>query len=264
MNVGWPASFERSPRGAVWLLALVLAAPAAGCKSTPALLGSSDAPITDYREVELTYDVSGQYRDIPLDTPLVQTASLESTGLAATGLQSTGAGPQSVGKPLERWTSAKLSIQFPHPEGKPDLARATLRLAGHLAKPAASKSASASTSGNGSSATMSNLPELFGSETGEDLSLPSARDDEIWVLDFPKQQLDLLLADLRRAGFFENQTRIDPGTRLEVNLEGNRIAKAWTPEPRLDDFLARVHEEGRLSGFAARATAQQSPVIATR
>jgi hypothetical protein len=257
MNVAWPASFERSPRSAVWVLTLSLALSAVGCK-TPAMLGSSDAPISDYREVELTYDVSGQYRDIPLDTPLIQTASLESTGLGMSGSDS-----RASGKPLERWTSAQLSIQFPHPEGKPDLARATLRLAGHLAKPATPKSPSRA-SGNGSSATISNLPDLFGSEAGDELTLPSARDDEIWVLDFPKQQLDLLLADLRRAGFFENQTRTDPGTRLEVTLEGSRISKAWTPEPRLDDFLARVHEEGRLSGFAARTTAPQSPVVANR
>jgi hypothetical protein len=227
---GWRAS-NRSTLLAwgLCLAALVLS----GCQSAR-IAATSDAPAVDYKEVELTYNVSGQYREIPLELGAVQPASSQS-------------------KTLERWSAARLSIQYPHPEGKADLARATLRLSGHVSKPASSPRSGHAPTG----ATLSELPDLFGSESGDEFALPSARDDEIWVLDFPKQQLDLLMADLRRNGFFDSQTRPDPGTRLEVSLEGHRTAKAWTPEPRLDDFVARVHGEGRLSGFAAHSTASR-------
>lgn len=211
-----------------------------GCQSAPKTVGT-EAPAVDYREVQLTYDVSGQYREIPLETGAIQPASAQS-------------------KTLERWSAAKLSIQYPHPEGKADLARATLRLSGHVSKPTQTPRRGTSPTG----ATLSELPDLFATEGGEDFALPSARDDEIWVLDFPKQQLDLLMADLRHNGFFDSQTRPDPGTRLEVSLEGRRTTKAWTPEPRLDDFVARVHEEGRLSGFASRTPQMASREVATR
>jgi len=229
----------RSPRCG-WAFALTALTLFAGCQSSR-LAQRSDTPAAEFREVQLTYDVSGQYREIPLETSTVQLA---------------GAGQKS----LERWSSAKLSIQYPHPEGKADLARATLRLSGHVTRPAVSPRSGHSPTG----ATLSELPELFGSESGEDFALPSARDDEIWVLDFPKQQLDLLMADLRHNGFFDSQTRPDPGTRLEVTVEGHRTAKSWTPEPRLDDFVARVHEEGRLSGFASRQSGQPSRDVAVR
>ncbi len=229
----------RSPRCG-WGIAFAAIALLTGCQSTR-FAQRSDTPASEFREVQLTYDVSGQYREIPLETSAVQL---------------TGGGQ----KTLERWSSAKLSIQYPHPDGKADLARATLRLSGHVTRPASSPGSGHSPTG----ATLSELPELFGSESGEDFALPSARDDEIWVLDFPRQQLDLLMADLRHNGFFDSQTRPDPGTRLEVTLEGQRTAKSWTPEPRLDDFVARVHEEGRLSGFASRQAGQPSRDLAVR
>jgi hypothetical protein len=32
-------------------------------------------------------------------------------------------------------------------------------------------------------------------------------------------------------------------------VDRGRTEKAWTPEPRLDHFVARVYREGRLGGF---------------
>ena len=204
-----------------------------GCQTVPKHLArKSQAP---FQEVRLVYDLSGQYRDIPLNRSGIDLVSDEQ--------------PATRG-PLERWTSARLQNQYPHPEGRAEMARATLRLSGHLTT---SRKTQPATNGSPYLPHVVELPELFSADDGDDFALPSARDDEVWILDFPRQQLDLLMADLKSAGFFDSQLRTDPGTRLEVELDHQKTSKSWTPEPRLDDFIARVHKEGRLSGFVSRS-----------
>jgi hypothetical protein len=70
--------------------------------------------------------------------------------------------------------------------------------------------------------------------------------DEIWTMDISKSELDLLLCDLSTGGFFGQQWRPIGGSWLYVDLEGCTTKKAWTPEPRLDDLIARVFGEGTL------------------
>ncbi len=196
-----------------------------------------------YQDVQIVYDLSGQYRDLPIESGGSRPADLSLVG------------HESQAGFVERWTSAKLTIAYPHPEGKPDFARATLRLSGHVAKPRP-----ATTSDGGRLLTA--VPDVF-SDTNGDLPLASARDDEVWVLDFPRAQLDLLVGDLKTCGFFESQLRPDPGTRLEVVIDRARTAKNWTPEPRLDDFVARVHQEGHLGGFLSRGDRPAADAVAS-
>lgn len=66
------------------------------------------------------------------------------------------------------------------------------------------------------------------------------------TLDFPKQQLDLLLVDLARSGFFDDQSRPDGGVQLTVAIDRGHGAKAWTREARLDDLADRVYHEGEV------------------
>lgn len=204
---------------------------------------TASAPVDVYQDVRIVYDLSGQYRDLPIDCGGARPTDLSLVGHEA---------PTT---PIERWTSAKLAIEYPHPEGKPDFARATLRLSGHVSKP---RPVTSSDSGR----LMTSVPDVF-SDTEGDLPLTSARDDEVWVLDFPRAQLDLLVGDLKTCGFFESQLRPDPGTRLEVVIDRARTAKNWTPEPRLDDFVARVHREGHLGGFLSRGDKPADDAVAS-
>lgn len=224
---------KRCPNGYLVSVLAILACAFVGCR-TGGRLAVTETGAPQYNQVNLVYELNGESRDIPLEAGGVAPASYSAASA----------------KPGERWTLARLSIQYPHPDGMPGMARATLRLSGHTSNERGrGTEASAPLVGR-----LWELPELFSTAPESDqLTLTAARDDEVWVLDFPKPQLDLLLADLGKSGFFESQTRTDAGTRLEVAIDRGKTTKPWTPEPRLDDFIARVHSEGRLSGFISRS-----------
>ena len=152
--------------------------------------------------------------------------------------------------PGHAWSAALLKIQYPHPNGKPNTARVTLRLSRRPSLPVEFDPPPSErirsglhriTSGDKSAMQVSlDLPEN-----------PCHADDEIWALDFPKEQLDLLLTDLANSGFFDRQRRPCGGARLTVGIDRERITKAWTPESRLDDVLMQVYREGWLDGFVS-------------
>lgn len=208
-----------------------------GCRSTGSQVHLSETGNPQYQRIHLEYDVDGSARDIPL----------EGAGLAQVGYEHPAGGDLN-------WTVAELSIDYPHPEGKAGMARATLRLSNRPkelpAPPVLEEKKSLTTR-------IKEIPEWFSRSEAAPVepvipAKPAALDDEIWVLDFPQYQLDLLVLDLSRGGFFEAQQRNQPGTRLDVSIDAGRTEKSWTPEPRLDAFVNRVHEEGRLSGFVAQ------------
>ena len=107
------------------------------------------------------------------------------------------------------WSTKSLVLLYPIPYGDAELARATL--------------------------------QLERTDQNEQNSNPHQATLE---LDFPKQQLDLLLFDLAHSGFFERQTRPAADVQLQVEIDRGRTAKQWTREPRLDDFIDRVLRAG--------------------
>jgi hypothetical protein len=131
------------------------------------------------------------------------------------------------------WSAAMLAVEYPHPQAREGHARATLRLSPTQAADGTDPSAAVAT----------HDPRVETSDTAE-------RQEEIWVLDLPREQLDLLLVDLARSGFFEDQTRPAGGAKLAVRLDAGREAKAWDPEPRLDDLAERVYSEGWIHAFS--------------
>lgn len=205
----------------------------AGCKTAPQM-GETSAP--RYDRVNLVYDLNARYRDLPLSDNRLKAVSFETHD----GI------PVSSGP---RWRSAKLSVAYPPPNGNLAMARATLRLSSGDDRtdisPVADRKATWMHK-------LRDPSELFATNPDDERDVANDKqDDEIWVLDFPKQQLDLLLADLSQAGFFESQVRQTPGTKLEVQIDHGRTSKNWTPEPRLDDFINRVYGEGHLDGFVS-------------
>lgn len=206
-----------------------------GCCVSSGCQSAGQLPVTkqgqpSYDKAFVVYEMDALQRPLPLTENAGQTS-----------------GPDALPPLLTEsthWVRAALSIQYPHPNGQLDLARATLRL--------------------------STLPEdevravdQAGQHLGVDLlatkafessrsPAESSRDDELWVLDLPRQQLDLLLADLQHEGFFLPQSRAQLGTKLEVQVDHSRLRKEWSPEPRLDQFVLRVYREGQLSGLVSR------------
>lgn len=209
---------------------LCLAGTFLGCK-VPGQMNVGDSSKPQYQRANVVYELDGTQRALPLTDPEVKTASL------------TGMNEVPVASP--EWSGATLTLQYPHPDGIADTARATLRLTAEPARNSRSAVAQASR-WLGWNKSVEGIEPLTQKDPHP---LP---DDEIWVLDIPKEQLDLLLTDLQQSGFFQAQTRSQTGTKLDVQLNWGRMQKEWSSEPRLDHFMSRVYREGRLEGLVAR------------
>lgn len=158
------------------------------------------------------------------------------------------------------WNSARLCVEYPHPGGDPSLAKLTLRLSPHSHSPEECPLGDGSPAGQFAEVRR----RWMSLKTGDRIELEgggSARaelcaDDEIWVLDLPKQELDLLLFDLADSGFFDEQMRPSGAARLNVTIDRGETAKTWTTEPRLDELVYRVYRNGRLEGFISNGDPQ--------
>jgi hypothetical protein len=189
------------------IVALLLACSlGSGCRANAnrALTDAGDGP--RYRRAKLVYELDAFQRPLPLSTTIIDPTTFEVEV------------PRDK-EPLAGWTTAQLSIDYPHPDGDGSRARAVLRLSNQEV-------------------------HTEGIAVVDEDSQQPAEAHEIWILDFPKQQLDLLLTDLNGSGFFQKQIRRSAGTFLDVRLDRGRTQKTWTPEPRLDYFVARVYCEG--------------------
>lgn len=215
-------------------IVLCLASVLAGCR-LPSSLSASKSGTPQYERANIVYALDGAQRPLPLTSSSIKPVAFD-------------ADSPPTPTPAPEWAEATLTIQYPHPDGTADTARATLRLS---AEPRPD-----------SPSTIAQARRWLGwsttAETTEATGTPeiktASRDDEIWVLDIPKQQLDLLLAELQGNGFFQAQTRAQSGTNLDVQLNWGRVQKEWSAEPRLDHFMTRVYREGRLGGLVAKDT----------
>ncbi len=218
---------------ALWCAGVALAVAMPGCRLPDFV--SARLPHRPHRETppynmaHFVYEMDGRFRTIPLDDDRLTQAAYE-------------AGPLVGDKRSERWTVARLTIHYPHPDGVPNLARATLRLSGRHRDGLAASPAALDEPG---------LIDDSDESSPRPAHVSPACDDEIWVLDVPRQQVDELIDELKRAGYFTPQQRTQPGTQLEVEVDRVHSVKAWTPEPRLDDFVSRVRNEGTLMGFTS-------------
>jgi hypothetical protein len=221
---------------------LVLVCVLPGCRIPNDVAKGSESP--QYERANIVYELDGAQRPLPLTDSDIKPVSFTSAS-------------DTPAASAPEWTGATLSLQFPHPDGLADTARATLRLSAEPQRDSLSTFAQASRWLGWSKGTEQTA-------TATEQKTP-VRDDEIWVLDIPKQQLDLLLTDLQQGGFFQAQTRSPTGTKLDVQLNWGRVQKEWSSEPRLDNFMSRVYREGRLEGLVARTTEpQHSNVYAGR
>ena len=217
----------------------------AGCR-LPNQLSASKTGTPQYERANIVYELDGTQRALPLSHSEIKPVTFDGDSEVAP-----------VAPP--EWAGASLSIQYPHPDGTADTARATLRLTAE--PPHDSPSAVAQARrwlGWGQVAESTGTTD---GATGKLAKQAPIRDDEIWVLDIPKQQLDLLLAELQGNGFFQAQTRAEAGTRLDVQLNAGRLHKEWSAEPRLDHFMARVYREGRLGGLVAKQSEIDHPNV---
>lgn len=107
----------------------------------------------------------------------------------------------------DQWSMARLNIECPHPSGRTDVARLTLTL----------------------SRPKTNGPGVV---------------QEQHLLAVPRQQVDLLILDLARAGCFDDSLMNTGDAHLKVEIDRGRADRAWKNDERLLDFAHRTLTRG--------------------
>lgn len=253
---------------ASWLTLLV------GCQSTHRVqVDRHGSP--QFKNVRMVYAVDGAMRDIPT----AQVAQRGGSRREIRVSQATSAAPAETShttsvSQFDGWQQATLKIEFPHPDGSAERARATLILSdtpqARMPIRLTSGSNSRTLAGQKSLSTRDTTEKGLNRVTeGRDETAATAsrdvegrRDDEVWTLDLPAAQIELLLVDLTRGGFFDSHYAAHSGTHLSVRIDDGHSEKPWTPEPKLDALAQRVREEGKLARFGEsdRASPGSKPI----
>jgi hypothetical protein len=143
------------------------------------------------------------------------------------------------------WAKAELRIESPHPDGRPEMARATLHClpvdCGHECESRTLTAGMEERSGARQARRATFRERWFLDENAR-------HDGEIYLeLDLKKYELDRILDELNEHGFFKDQSsRQSPGleSQLEVRLNRRCTSKVWSFEPTLDELMTRVQEQG--------------------
>jgi hypothetical protein len=211
-----------------------------GCAS-PHAVALNEAGSPDYRKVDIVYELASERS---FQEPTVVAKVNATTNASNTN-------PSNKGTPAadRDWARTSLRIRYPHPAGHTDMAQVTVRLSKTPLPldPVEPTRKDRAINRRRALATGQNPASLL---TTASHTVSTSSDDEIHTLDIPRHQLDLLLLDLARSGFFSDQQRPSGRVRLYVRVDGGHNLGTWDPEPRLDDIASRVLHDGRLQGFA--------------
>ncbi len=217
------------------------------------MLGSlglkSQEEIQSYTDIQLDYETNCKasliQRSFPYLTHRVEQSSL---GVSEDSQSSV----QSVSFADGKWSKAKIQILYPHPDGSLD--KGLARLAVTRFCPTLHDSAAEFTSPRDR---LASFISLASGEEEADCVVQSNHNsksaEEIWELDIPKEELDILLAELTHRGFFENQERPRGEATVHVTLDHTQVTKRWTNEPRLENLMLQVYNEGTLSAFGRKS-----------
>ncbi|HXT57044.1 MAG TPA: hypothetical protein VN699_00345 [Pirellulales bacterium] len=220
-------------------LAVVSLAGASGCQSLNPRSVQIDAASGRFQSAQLTYQVDTGRLSQP-----IQTARIEGQQVSYQQLPSS---------PLPDRSKARLSVQYPHPNGRAGFALAEVIV-----------EADGRPEKTSSGAGQSTFQHIVGSfkDAMNDI-LPGMVYDsgvrEAWALDVSKEQLDLLVGGLANSGYFQYGPAPTPGIEVFTRLDGKIIRKNWRQVPELDAFIERVRHEGKLVSYVRPASSQGAP-----
>jgi len=154
----------------------------------------------------------------------------------------------------ERWSRARFQLIYPHPSGDTEKGLARLIITRH--SPSSLKEDDTvfplKRHVTGLLKSARETPgRLLGFDDGG--TQPVSHGEEIWELDLPREEIDILLAELSHRGFFQKQERPRGEALVRVEIDNDRVSKRWTNEPRLEELMLQVYNEGRLSAFGRKA-----------
>jgi len=223
-------------RQAAWLALLGFVSVATGCAwgdHRPKVEMDSAAGLYDSARLEYKLD-AGQ-----LNLPLAVTR-VEGQLVSYDQVPSTPTRDTSVGT---------LKIEYPHPEGRPGFARARLEITSKAS--GAAPATPESTSSWSKVAKSMNPKRLWTSSAKTQI-------DETWEFDVPREQLDMAVASLNRAGYFDARQQGSDGVELEAVVDGKTVKKTWHQVPELNELMLSVRNQGRLVAYTRPAADRTS------
>ncbi|HJT32231.1 MAG TPA: hypothetical protein VJ783_09330 [Pirellulales bacterium] len=150
---------------------------------------------------------------------------------------------------------ARLSIQYPHPEGKEGYALAEVVIETRAPRRAgqARKSVWQQWVGGFSDAARDLVPGMPTSDTVY----------EAWAMDLPRSELDRAVGGLSQGGFFISPPRPAAGVNLAAKIDGYPIVKQWTHVPELDSLVERVRQGGQLVSYNHPIDSEETAMAVT-
>jgi hypothetical protein len=134
----------------------------------------------------------------------------------------------------------RLSIRYPHPDGKAEYALAELVIETRAPPDSQAKKS-----------TWQQWVDSFAA-TARDI-LPGVRlsDDvyEAWAMDIAKSDLDRVIAGMVQSGYFMNPAKASLGVELAARIDNFQANKRWSREPDLDILMERIRQEGQLVSY---------------
>ena len=151
-----------------------------------------------------------------------------------------------------------LSIEYPHPRGREGYALARVVIESRSG--AGAIGANLLSSGREWTEKISSAAapwNWFGESAGDQASTQPgetpaadvAHVHETWELDIPKSELDTVMGQLDRAGFFDGNATSGSAVELTTRLDRSMIRKRFDPLPELDRLMQVVRGQGRLVSY---------------
>lgn len=215
---------------AIRAVAFCAALALAGCSPfTPRTL-QIDSAAGSYQSATVTYRVDGGQLSEPLTVARINGQQVTQERLASS--------------PYPDQSVVRLSLRYPHPDGKAGMALAEMvvetRTPPNAQNQAQAKKAFWQQWGDSLAATARDL--LPGMKMSDGVF-------EAWALDISKNDLDRVIQGMSLSGYFVNPSKQALGVELAVRVDNFQAVKAWTREPELDILMGRVRQEGRLVSY---------------
>jgi hypothetical protein len=207
--------------GAVWLAVALL-----GCSALQPRSVRIDSAAGTYQGVTLTYRLDGGQLSEPLTVARIAGHQVTQESVPSS--------------PYPDHSVARLSIRYPHPDGKAGYALAELVVATRTPPNAQAKKAAWQQWIDSFAATARDI--LPGVKLSDDVH-------EAWAMDISKGDLDRVIAGMVQSGYFANPSKASVGVELAARIDNFQANKQWSREPELDILMERIRQEGRLVSY---------------
>lgn len=199
-----------------------------GCTILPPSTVRIESVAGMYQRVSINYRVDGGQLSEPLTVARISGQKVTQERLPSS--------------PYPDHSLARLSIRYPHPDGKAGYALGELVIESRTPPNAEAQAKKAFWQQWVDAAASTARDIIPGVKPADGVY-------EAWAMDIAKGDLDRVIAGLSQSGYFVNPSKTAVGVELAARLDSFEAHKHWTREPELDNLMQRVQREGRLVSY---------------